>query len=114
MSSDSAYMRLALKEAEKGLGRTAPNPCVGAVIVRDDQIIGLGHHRRAGSPHAEVNAIADALGKGKSCQGATIYVTLEPCNHTGKTPLYSGYPHRRAQSGGHRDGRFQSCCLRRC
>jgi diaminohydroxyphosphoribosylaminopyrimidine deaminase/5-amino-6-(5-phosphoribosylamino)uracil reductase len=91
MDSDTAYMRLAIKEAKKGLGRTSPNPCVGAVIVRDDQIIGKGYHRRAGTPHAEVNAItatADAFdkGRGKSCAGATIYVTLEPCNHTGRTP----------------------------
>ena len=86
MDSDTAYMRLAIKEAEKGLGRTSPNPCVGAVIVRDDQVIGQGYHRRAGTPHAEVNAIADALEETHSCAGATIYVTLEPCNHTGRTP----------------------------
>lgn len=79
-------MRLAIKEAEKGLGRTSPNPCVGAVIVKDDQIIGQGYHRQAGTPHAEVNAIADVLEKAYSCVGATIYVTLEPCNHTGRTP----------------------------
>ncbi|CAK8722927.1 bifunctional diaminohydroxyphosphoribosylaminopyrimidine deaminase/5-amino-6-(5-phosphoribosylamino)uracil reductase RibD [Candidatus Electrothrix laxa] len=86
MSSDIEYMRLAIKEAEKGLGRTSPNPCVGAVIVRDDQIIGQGYHRQAGTPHAEVNAIANVLEKANSCAGATIYVTLEPCNHTGRTP----------------------------
>jgi diaminohydroxyphosphoribosylaminopyrimidine deaminase/5-amino-6-(5-phosphoribosylamino)uracil reductase len=90
MSFDIEYMRLAIKEAEKGLGRTSPNPCVGAVIVKNDQIIGQGYHRQAGTPHAEVNAIADALdkgrGKNKICAGATIYVTLEPCNHTGRTP----------------------------
>ncbi|MCI5124465.1 MAG: bifunctional diaminohydroxyphosphoribosylaminopyrimidine deaminase/5-amino-6-(5-phosphoribosylamino)uracil reductase RibD [Candidatus Electrothrix sp. AR5] len=91
MRPDTEYMRLAIKEAEKGLGRTSPNPCVGAVIVKNDQIIGQGYHRQAGTPHAEVNAItatADAFdkGRGKSCAGATIYVTLEPCNHTGRTP----------------------------
>ncbi|WP_446008550.1 bifunctional diaminohydroxyphosphoribosylaminopyrimidine deaminase/5-amino-6-(5-phosphoribosylamino)uracil reductase RibD [Candidatus Electrothrix sp.] len=86
MEHDLRYMRLALKEAKKGLGRTSPNPCVGAVIVRDDEVIAQGDHRRAGTPHAEVNAIADALEKGMSCVGATIYVTLEPCNHTGRTP----------------------------
>lgn len=76
-------MRLALREAEKGCGRTSPNPCVGAVIVRDDTVVGKGYHRKAGTPHAEVNAIADA---GKYTHGSTIYVTLEPCNHTGRTP----------------------------
>ena len=86
MNADTEYMRLALKEAEKGLGRTSPNPCVGAVIVKDDQLLGSGYHRRAGTPHAEVNAIAEVLEKGNSCSGATIYVTLEPCNHTGRTP----------------------------
>ncbi len=80
---DSKYMRMAIALAEKGQGRTAPNPCVGAVIVKDDQVLGQGYHRRAGTPHAEVNAIADVNG---SCAGATIYVTLEPCNHTGRTP----------------------------
>jgi len=80
---DIHFMRLALAEAEKGLGRTAPNPCVGAVVVREDQVVGRGYHRRAGTPHAEVNAIRDA---GTACRGATIYVTLEPCNHTGRTP----------------------------
>ena len=79
-------MRRALEEAKKGLGRTSPNPCVGAVIVRDGQVIGTGYHRRAGTPHAEVNAIADAEQGGQSCAGASIYVTLEPCNHTGRTP----------------------------
>jgi len=80
---DPVYMRLALQEAEKGRGRTSPNPCVGAVIVRDGIVVGRGWHRRAGTPHAEVNAIADA---GEYAAGATIYVTLEPCNHTGRTP----------------------------
>ncbi len=80
---DTGYMRLALEEAARGLGRTSPNPCVGAVIVRDNVIVGRGYHRRAGTPHAEVNAIADA---GPAARGATIYVTLEPCNHTGRTP----------------------------
>ena len=80
---DSDYMRQALEEAARGLGRTSPNPCVGAVIVRDNGIVGRGYHRRAGTPHAEVNAIADA---GAAARDATIYVTLEPCNHTGRTP----------------------------
>ena len=85
MKNDNHYMRLAIKEAGKGLGRTSPNPCVGAVIVRDEQVIGRGYHRRAGTPHAEVNAIAAAEQNGQNCAGATIYVTLEPCNHTGRT-----------------------------
>jgi diaminohydroxyphosphoribosylaminopyrimidine deaminase/5-amino-6-(5-phosphoribosylamino)uracil reductase len=89
MTSDTAYMRLAIEQAEKGMGRTSPNPCVGAVIVKDDQVLGCGYHRRAGTPHAEINAIADAVASQKAknaCVGATIYVTLEPCNHTGRTP----------------------------
>ncbi|MCW5199290.1 bifunctional diaminohydroxyphosphoribosylaminopyrimidine deaminase/5-amino-6-(5-phosphoribosylamino)uracil reductase RibD [Desulfobulbus sp. F1] len=83
--ADLHFMRLALELAKKGLGRTAPNPCVGAVLVRDGNIIGSGYHRKAGTPHAEVNAIADA-GGASACFGATLYVTLEPCNHTGRTP----------------------------
>jgi len=80
---DMAFMRLAIKEAKKGQGRTSPNPCVGAVVVRDGKVVGQGYHHKAGTPHAEIHAIADA---GDACAGATIYVTLEPCNHTGKTP----------------------------
>lgn len=82
-SQKIAYMQLALKEAAKGLGRTSPNPCVGAILVRDNTIIGRGYHEKAGTPHAEVNAIRDA---GDKAKGATLYVTLEPCNHTGSTP----------------------------
>lgn len=80
---DNHYMRLAIKEARKGLGYTSPNPCVGAVIVKNDKVIGKGYHKKAGTPHAEINAIRDAS---ESVVDATIYVTLEPCNHTGKTP----------------------------
>ncbi|WP_420209418.1 bifunctional diaminohydroxyphosphoribosylaminopyrimidine deaminase/5-amino-6-(5-phosphoribosylamino)uracil reductase RibD [Candidatus Electronema sp. JC] len=80
---DLRFMRQALELAKKGLGRTAPNPCVGAVIVRDGQLVGSGWHHKAGTPHAEVHAIAEA---GAACAGATLYVTLEPCNHTGRTP----------------------------
>ncbi|MDH4317481.1 MAG: bifunctional diaminohydroxyphosphoribosylaminopyrimidine deaminase/5-amino-6-(5-phosphoribosylamino)uracil reductase RibD [Desulfobulbaceae bacterium] len=80
---DQKFMEEALIEARKGVGRTAPNPAVGAVIVKDGKIVGRGYHHRAGEPHAEVNAIADA---GGLTEGATIYVTLEPCNHTGRTP----------------------------
>lgn len=77
------YMHLAIAEAEKGLGRTSPNPAVGAVIVNGGQVVGRGYHHKAGTPHAEVHAIADA---GDAARGGTIYVTLEPCNHTGRTP----------------------------
>ena len=84
MSADDLYfMELALEEAKKGLGRTSPNPCVGAVIVKNGKIVGRGYHKKAGTPHAEVHALADA---GSATQGATLYVTLEPCNHTGRTP----------------------------
>lgn len=81
--SDKEFMALALTEAKKGLGRTAPNPCVGAVIVRDGQEISRGYHKTAGTPHAEIHALRKA---GEKALGATIYVTLEPCNHTGRTP----------------------------
>ncbi len=80
---DKQFMRLALKEAAKGLGRTSPNPCVGAVIVKDGQVLGKGYHKKAGTPHAEINALRNASA---SVMGATLYVTLEPCNHTGRTP----------------------------
>ncbi len=83
MEHDEKYMALALTEAAKGFGRTSPNPCVGAVIVQDGRIVATGYHQKAGEPHAERNAIAAAT---ESLQGATMYVTLEPCNHTGKTP----------------------------
>lgn len=80
---DEAFMRLALAQAEKGLGRTSPNPLVGAVVVLDGVVVGTGYHKKAGTPHAEVHALRDA---GDKAEGATIYVTLEPCNHTGRTP----------------------------
>ena len=81
--NDEYFMNLALMEAVKGKGRTSPNPCVGAIIVKDDAIVGVGYHKKAGTPHAEVHALADA---GEESKGATIYVTLEPCSHTGRTP----------------------------
>jgi len=77
------YMQKALELAQKAEGRTSPNPMVGAVIVRENQIVGSGYHRKAGTPHAEVHAIREA---GSLAQGADLYVTMEPCNHTGKTP----------------------------
>lgn len=81
--TDLAYMKMALALARKGLGRTWPNPCVGAVVVRRGRVVGRGWHRRAGEPHAEINALAAA---GSAARGGTIYVTLEPCNHQGRTP----------------------------
>jgi len=80
---DVLYMRRALELAIHGLNTTDPNPRVGSVIVRDDRIVGEGWHQRAGEAHAEVNALRAA---GAQAQGATVYVTLEPCSHTGRTP----------------------------
>jgi len=76
-------MRVALRLAKKGLGRTSPNPCVGAVVVRGGNIIGRGWHKKAGLPHAEVIALNMA---GDRARGADLYVTLEPCTHFGRTP----------------------------
>jgi diaminohydroxyphosphoribosylaminopyrimidine deaminase / 5-amino-6-(5-phosphoribosylamino)uracil reductase len=78
------FMRAALGFARKGLGKTSPNPAVGAVIVRKGRIVAAGFHRKAGAPHAEVEALNRL--KGKARQGDTLYVTLEPCNHFGRTP----------------------------
>lgn len=78
-----SYMRRALSLAEKARGFTEPNPLVGAIIVKDGKIVGEGYHKKAGTPHAEVNALSDAL---QHAMGATMYVTLEPCSHYGKTP----------------------------
>ncbi len=80
---DKHFMRMALSEAYKGLGRTSPNPCVGSVVVKNGMVVGRGYHHKAGLPHAEVNALQAA---GAEAAGSTVYVTLEPCNHTGKTP----------------------------
>src|SRR3954467_13175567 len=80
---DGDFMRRALRLAENGWGYTAPNPMVGAVVVRDGVVVGEGWHVRFGAPHAEVAALRAA---GGSARGATLYVTLEPCNHQGKTP----------------------------
>ena len=80
---DEMYMERALALAAKGRGTTTPNPMVGAVIVKDGRIIGEGYHIRAGEGHAEVNAFKNAM---EDVTGATMYVTLEPCSHYGKTP----------------------------
>jgi len=79
-------MRHALALARRATGDTVPNPLVGAVLVRDGRIVGEGWHRRAGQPHAEVEAIRDATARGELVQGATLYVTLEPCCTHGRTP----------------------------
>src|ERR1700756_5554338 len=81
--ADGAWMRRALALAERGRGYVEPNPLVGAVLVRDGIVVGEGWHERFGAAHAEVNALAAA---GGSAHGATLYVTLEPCCHHGKTP----------------------------
>ena len=78
-------MRLALREAARGLGHTSPNPAVGAVIVKGGRVLARGFHRRAGEPHAEIEALR-ALGNEARARGATIYVTLEPCSTHGRTP----------------------------
>ncbi|MFH0763674.1 MAG: bifunctional diaminohydroxyphosphoribosylaminopyrimidine deaminase/5-amino-6-(5-phosphoribosylamino)uracil reductase RibD [Candidatus Omnitrophota bacterium] len=83
MNTDEKYMRVALNLAKKGEGFTSPNPMVGAVIVKNGRIVGKGYHKRCGSAHAEVNAVKDA---GKKAGGASLYVTLEPCDRFGRTP----------------------------
>jgi diaminohydroxyphosphoribosylaminopyrimidine deaminase / 5-amino-6-(5-phosphoribosylamino)uracil reductase len=77
------YMMRAIRLAKKGSGKTFPNPVVGAIVVKDDRIIGEGYHKKAGLPHAEVIALRKA---GKKANGADLYVSLEPCSHYGKTP----------------------------
>lgn len=81
--TDQEYMRIALQFAEGTSGQTSPNPMVGAVVVKDGNIVGMGAHLRAGEEHAEVHALHMA---GDKAKGATVYVTLEPCSHFGKTP----------------------------
>ena len=84
--SDAQFMRLALRLARRGYGLTSPNPLVGAVLVKGGEIIGRGWHRRAGWPHAEIEALRDAQKRGRNPRGATLYVTLEPCCTHGRTP----------------------------
>ena len=86
--SDSLWMLLAIDEARKGVGFTSPNPVVGAVIVKGEELLGKGWHTRAGKPHAEREAIAEVLKNHEEAvlKGATIYVTLEPCSTQGRTP----------------------------
>lgn len=83
LAGDDRHMRTALWHAARGVGRTTPNPVVGAVIVdANGVVVGMGHHARAGGPHAEIVALADA---GPRARGATLYCTLEPCSHTNRT-----------------------------
>jgi len=84
--TDARFMRLALRLALREAGATSPNPMVGAVLVKGGKIIGHGWHRRAGLPHAEIEALRDAQKNGRSPRGATLYVTLEPCCTHGRTP----------------------------
>ena len=83
---EEQYMRRAIQLAAEGEGKTRPNPLVGAVVVKDGRIIGEGYHTKYGSLHAEREALADCVRRGESPKGADIYVTLEPCCHTGKQP----------------------------
>ncbi len=80
---DAAFMRRALTLAKKGWGQTAPNPMVGAVVIKNGHVLGEGYHTRFGAPHAEVEAL---LAAGDNARGSTAYVSLEPCAHFGKTP----------------------------
>jgi len=84
-SRDTKYMQAALRLAKRGIGLIEPNPAVGAVILKANQIIGRGYHKKFGGPHAEINAIEDCKTLSSNPQGAVMYVTLEPCSHRGKT-----------------------------
>ena len=83
LGEDQRYMRCAIALAKKGMGWVNPNPMVGAVLVRDGRIIGEGYHKFFGGPHAEVNAVNATSGR---IDGSTLYITMEPCTHYGKTP----------------------------
>lgn len=85
-SDDDYWMTRALAQGSRGIGLTSPNPPVGAVIVKNSAVIGEGHHRKAGGPHAEIEALRDAAYKEHDARGATAYVTLEPCSTQGLTP----------------------------
>jgi diaminohydroxyphosphoribosylaminopyrimidine deaminase/5-amino-6-(5-phosphoribosylamino)uracil reductase len=89
-AQDEKFMQSALKLAGKGIGAVEPNPAVGCVIVKAGQLIGKGYHKKFGGPHAEVNAIADCRTLGVTPEGGTMYVTLEPCCHQGKTGPCTG------------------------
>src|SRR5579859_3419572 len=85
-AADLQYMLLALRLARRGYGSTSPNPMVGAVLVKAGKVLAQGWHRRAGEPHAEIEAIRQAEVRGHRVRGATLYVTLEPCGTYGRTP----------------------------
>src|ERR1700684_947174 len=84
--NDFSFMQFALNLSKRVYAATAPNPMVGAVLVKGEKIIGRGWHRRAGLPHAEIEALRDAQKRGHHPKGATLYVTLEPCCTHGRTP----------------------------
>ncbi len=86
MSSHFPFMQRAIELAQRGQNTTTPNPNVGCVLVKNGQIIGEGFHKKAGQAHAEIEALNDAKHHGHAVRGATVYVTLEPCSHVGKTP----------------------------
>jgi len=86
LTGDEAFMALALREGALGVGLASPNPPVGCIIARDGRVIGRGVHTRAGDPHGEIMALRDAESRDEQTQGATAYVTLEPCCHHGRTP----------------------------
>jgi diaminohydroxyphosphoribosylaminopyrimidine deaminase / 5-amino-6-(5-phosphoribosylamino)uracil reductase len=83
---ETQYMQRAIELAKRGLGKTSPNPVVGAVLVKGGKIIGEGYHKKAGKAHAEIFALQDAKKQDNDVRGATLYVTLEPCSHHGRTP----------------------------
>lgn len=83
MDVDEKFMKQALRLARRGLGSTSPNPAVGALVVKDGYVVGSGYHRKAGAPHAEIEALSRA---GERARDATLYVNLEPCHHYGRTP----------------------------
>lgn len=90
-AADACWMQQALAQARLGAGLTSPNPPVGAVIARDGVLLGVGHHRKAGGPHAEIEALAHARARYPDhIRGATLYVTLEPCSTQGRTPPCTG------------------------
>jgi diaminohydroxyphosphoribosylaminopyrimidine deaminase / 5-amino-6-(5-phosphoribosylamino)uracil reductase len=84
-ADDETFLRLALREAQRGLGRTAPNPAVGAVLVKNGKVLAKGWHQAAGRPHAEIEALS-GLRERAQARGATLYITLEPCSTRGRTP----------------------------
>ena len=91
--SDRKYMEEALRLAERGVGLVSPNPAVGCVVVRDGEIVGRGFHTWTGRKHAEALALEEA---GEKARGATVYVTLEPCCHDGRTPPCADVPPKRS------------------